>query len=176
MADSDELIAFETAILPHLDAAYNLARWLLRSDEEAQDIVHDSFLRAHRYFASFEGGDGRAWLLGIVRNTCMTWLRSKRLFEPLAGLPEQHQWSEDVAPDPERALLVKEDIASLKGCIESLPPEYREVVVLRELEELSYKEIANVAGLALGTVMSRLNRARRRLEDCVTNALKGAAK
>jgi len=175
MTDTRELTDFEAVILPHLDAAFNLARWLLGNEEDAQDIVHDSFLRAHRYFASFEGGDGRAWLLGIVRNTCMTSLRSKRRFEPFSELPEQPQRSEDVSADPERSLLLQENIASLRYCIESLPPEYREVVVMRELQELSYKEIAGVAGLALGTVMSRLNRARKRLEDCVSKALKGTA-
>ena len=171
MALTGELIDFEAVILPHLDAAYNLARWLLRSDDDAQDIVHDSFLRAHRYFASFEGGDGRAWLLGIVRNTCFTWLRNKKSSRTLDNVPEERERSENVSQDPEQALLLKEDIASLRHCIEALPPEYREVVVLRELEELSYKEISTVAGLALGTVMSRLNRARKRLESCLTKTL-----
>lgn len=176
MAGTDDLVDFEEVILPHLNAAYNLARWLLRSDQDAQDVVHDSFLRAHRYFASFEGGDGRAWLLGIVRNTCMTWLRNKRSAEPLTNLPEQRERSENLLADPEQALLLKENIASLRQCIEALPPEYREVVVMRELEELSYKQIADVAGLALGTVMSRLNRARKRLESCLAKALKEAAR
>lgn len=176
MAEDGHLIDFEEVILPHLNAAYNLARWLLRSDQDAQDIVHDSFLRAHRYFASFEGGDGRAWLLGIVRNRCMTWLRNKRSFEPVADLPEQREPSEGVPADPEKALLLKESIASLRHCIEALPPEYREIVVMRELEELSYKEIASVAGLALGTVMSRLNRARKRLEDCLMKVVREAAR
>jgi RNA polymerase sigma factor (sigma-70 family) len=171
MAKTGELMDFEAAILPHLDAAYNLARWLLRSDEDAQDIVHDSFLRAHRYFASFEGSDGRAWLLGIVRNTCLTWLRNRRSFQALDNPPEERERSENVSQDPEQALLLKENIASLRHCIEALPPEYREVVVLRELEELSYKEISSVAGLALGTVMSRLNRARKRLESCLAKTL-----
>jgi RNA polymerase sigma factor (sigma-70 family) len=165
---------FEQAIFPHLNAAYNLARWLLRSDQDAQDVVHDSFLRAHRYFASFQGIDGRAWLLGIVRNTCMTRLRNKRSSEPLTALAEQRERSEDVGDDPERALLLKENIASLRNCIEALPPEYREVVIMRELEELSYKEIAEALGVAIGTVMSRLNRARKRLESCLRKALNEA--
>jgi RNA polymerase sigma factor (sigma-70 family) len=175
MRETGNLADFEDVILPHLNAAYNLARWLLRSDEDAQDVVHDSFLRAHRYFASFEGGDGRAWLLGIVRNTCMTFLRKKRSFEQFPEFSGQREKSENGSPDPERALLLKENIASLRHCIEALPPEYREVIIMRELEELSYKEIGSVAGIALGTVMSRLNRARKRLEECVVNASKGVA-
>lgn len=172
----DGLTDFEQMIFPHLNAAYNLARWLLRSDQDAQDVVHDSFLRAHRYFASFQGNDGRAWLLGIVRNTCMTRLRTRRPTEPLTALTEQRERSEDAGADPESALLLKENIASLRNCIEALPPEYREVVIMRELEELSYKEIAEAAGLAIGTVMSRLNRARKRLESCLGKALNEAAR
>ena len=170
------LMDFEQVIFPHLNAAYNLARWLLRSDQDAQDVVHDSFLRAHRYFASFQGRDGRAWLLGIVRNTCMTRLQSKRSSEPLTAVTEQRERSDDISVDPERTLLLKENIASLRNCIEALPPEYREVVIMRELEELSYKEIAEAAGVAIGTVMSRLNRARKRLEICLTKVLNEAVR
>jgi RNA polymerase sigma factor (sigma-70 family) len=174
MAEPGGLTDFEQVILPHLNAAYNLARWLMRSDQDAQDVVHDSFLRAHRYFASFQGSDGRGWLLGIVRNTCMTRLRNNRSSEPLTALTERREQSEHVGVDPEKALLLKENIASLRSCIEALPPEYREVVIMRELEELSYKEIALAAGVAIGTVMSRLNRARKRLESCVAKALNEA--
>jgi RNA polymerase sigma-70 factor (ECF subfamily) len=131
MAKPGELIDFEEVILPHLNAAYNLARWLLRSDQDAQDVVQDSFLRAHRYFASFQGGDGRAWLLGIVRNTCLTCLRNKRSSEPLTALTEERERSHDVSVDPERTLLLKENVASLRICIEALPLEYREIVVMR---------------------------------------------
>jgi RNA polymerase sigma-70 factor (ECF subfamily) len=171
MAGPGNLGDFEQLILPHMNAAYNLARWLLRSDQDAQDVVHDSFLRAHRYFSSFQGGDARAWLLGIVRNSCLTYLQKKKSSVPLTALHERHGNPDDIFADPEKALLVKENVASLRGCIEALPPEYREVVVMRELEELSYKEIAAVTGIALGTVMSRLNRARKRLESCLAKAL-----
>jgi RNA polymerase sigma-70 factor (ECF subfamily) len=171
MAEPGTLGDFEQLILPHMNAAYNLARWLLRSDQDAQDVVHDSFLRAHRYFASFQGDDARAWLLGIVRNSCLTSLQKKKLSEPLTAVHERHGRSSDIIDDPEKSLLLKENVASLRGCIEALPPEYREVVVMRELEELSYKEIAAVSGIALGTVMSRLNRARKRLENCLSKAL-----
>jgi RNA polymerase sigma factor (sigma-70 family) len=172
----DPSIDFEQVILPHLNAAYNLARWLLRSDQDAQDVVHDSFLRAHRYFASFQGGDGRAWLLGIVRNTCLTSLRNRKSSEPLTALTEEGERTQDVSANPEKALLLKENIASVRTCIEALPLEFREVVIMRELEELSYKEIAAVAGLALGTVMSRLNRARARLEDCIAKTRTGGVR
>jgi RNA polymerase sigma-70 factor (ECF subfamily) len=175
MTEPGGLMDFEQLIFPHLNAAYNLARWLLRSDQDAQDVVHDSFLRAHRYFASFQGIDGRAWLLGIVRNTCMTRL-NKRSPEPLTALTETRERSEHVGDDPEAALLLKENIASLRTCIEALPPEYREVVIMRELEELSYKEIAEAASIAIGTVMSRLNRARKRLENCLAKTLNEAVR
>lgn len=174
MSKSGELVDFEQVILPHLDAAYNLARWLLRSDQDAQDVVQDSFLRAHRYLGSFQGGDGRAWLLGIVRNTCLTCLRHQKSSESLSALTEER--AHDAAVDPERALLVKENIASLRICIEALPVEYRKVIIMRELEDLSYKDIAAVAGLALGIVMSRLNRARERLENCLAKAGNGGAR
>jgi RNA polymerase sigma-70 factor (ECF subfamily) len=176
MADSRGLYDFEETILPHLNAAYNLARWLLRNDQDAQDVVHDSFLRAHRYFASFQGGDGRAWLLGIVRNMCITSLRSKKSSESIDDCTDRPVRFQDMSPDPEKTLLSKEDVASLRTCIEALQPEYKEVIVMRELEELSYREIATVAGLALGTVMSRLNRARTKLEECLAGSARGAAR
>lgn len=161
---------FERAICPHLNSAYNLARWLLRSNQDAEDAVHDSFLRAHRYFDSFDGTDGRAWLLGIVRNTCITRLQAKKT----VPLPEENAvaWKSPPESSPEGVLLLNEDIDALRNCIESLPPEYRAVVVMRELEDFSYKEIALAAGIALGTVMSRLNRARARLESCLTGKSK----
>ena len=162
---------FEGVILPHLNSAYNLARWLLGDDGDAQDVVHDSFLRAHRYFDSFDGSDGRAWLLGIVRNGCFTFLRGKRGQQS----PPIDNLDVPCAADtsPERMLILQQDLGALRNCIEALPPEYREVVVLRELEELSYKEISTAAGLPPGTVMSRLNRARIRLETCLKGKAKG---
>jgi RNA polymerase sigma-70 factor (ECF subfamily) len=163
---------FEQAVFPHLNAAYNLARWLLRNNQDAEDVVHESFLRANRYFASFRGGDARAWLLGIVRNTCLTWLREQKSSVPLS-VSQDADRPDKVARDPEQALLLKENLGSLRSCIEALPAEYREALVLRELEGFSYQQIADVTGAASGTVMSRLSRARKRLTDCLTKTVGG---
>jgi RNA polymerase sigma factor (sigma-70 family) len=161
---------FERVILPHLNSAYNLARWLLGSEQDAQDVVHDAFLRAHRYFSSFDGSDGRAWLLGIVRNACFTLLKNSKGQQAPTGEELGVQASSE--PSPEGKMMLEEDLRALRSCIEALPPEYREVLILRELEELSYKEISTTGNLAIGTVMSRLNRARIRLEDCLTGKKK----
>ena len=126
---------FERVILPHLDSAYNLARWLLRSDQDAQDVVHDAFLRAHRYFASFDGSDGRAWLLGIVRNACFSLLKNSKGQQTPPS--EELDLQTSAEPSPERRMMREEDLQALRQCIEALPPEYREVLVLRELEENS---------------------------------------
>jgi RNA polymerase sigma-70 factor (ECF subfamily) len=164
---------FEQVVFPHLNAAYNLARWLLRDNQDAEDIVHDSFLRANRYFSSFREGDARAWLLGIVRNTCMTRLRERKA-APLSASGDADQLDR-TARNPEQSLLLKENIDALKSCIEGLPAEYREVLVLRELEEFSYQQISETTGAASGTVMSRLNRARKRLSDCVAKKIGASA-
>jgi RNA polymerase sigma-70 factor (ECF subfamily) len=166
MSQSKLNAEFERVIIPHLNSAYNLARWLIRNEQDAQDVVHDSFLRAHRYFESFDGTDARAWLLGIVRNASFSFLRGSKGQQIKTNEDLDVQCSREASP--ERAMMLKEDLQALRDCIEALPPEYREAVVLRELEELSYKEISTAAGIALGTVMSRLNRARIRLEDCLT--------
>ena len=155
-------------MLPHLDAAYTLARYLTRNDHDAQDVVQDASLRALRYFAGFRGagsGEGRAWFLAIVRNTAYTWQR-RHHGDTLTTEFDEEQHSDAVAGEhPEAALLAQGERAALRRAIGELPPEFREVIVLRELEELSYKEIAEVAGVPVGTVMSRLARARRRLEE-----------
>lgn len=164
---------FEQVVFPHLNAAYNLARWLLRNGQDAEDVVHDSFVRANRYFSSFRGSDARAWLLGIVRNTCMTRLRERKsaaLFS--SDGPDR---LDRTSPNPEQSLLLKENIDVLRSCIEGLPAEYREVLVLRELEEFSYQQISETTGTASGTVMSRLNRARKRLSDCVAKKIGASA-
>jgi RNA polymerase sigma-70 factor (ECF subfamily) len=161
---------FERVILPHVDSAYNLARWLLRNEQDAQDVVHDAFLRAHRYFGSFDGRDGQAWLLGIVRNACFSLLRANKAQQITEREDlDRHSFTD---ANPERMVMLKEDLQGLRNCIEALPPEYREVLILRELEEFSYKEISTAAGVAMGTVMSRLNRARIRLEKCLTGKVK----
>lgn len=164
---------FEELVFPHLNAAYNLARWLLRNGQDAEDVVHDSFVRANRYFSSFRGSDARAWLLGIVRNTCMTRLRERKSAALFPSDEADH--ADRTARNPEQSLLLKENIDALKSCIEGLPAEYREVLVLRELEEFSYQQISETTGTASGTVMSRLNRARKRLSDCVAKKIGASA-
>jgi len=154
--------------LPHLDAAYNLARWLAGNTTDAEDVVQDAYLRAYRYFDTFHGGNFRVWLLTIVRNAFVTWVKENRsgrmLFlpdTPAADLPDEPSslWGGSVQ-DPEAMLLERADSQTLNRLMEALPAEYREVLLLREVEDLSYKEIAQVIGVPVGTVMSRLSRAR----------------
>ena len=149
--------------MPHTDAAYNLARWLTRNDADAQDMVQEAYLRALRFFSGFRGTDARAWLLTIVRNTCYTWLRRNRSPELSCDFDEVVLARESEEPDPETQQLMKAQAQLVNEAIEKLPIEFREVVVLRELEELSYKEIAVILEVPIGTVMSRLARARKRL-------------
>ncbi len=149
--------------MPHFDAAYNLARWLTRNAEDSRDVVQESFLRAFNYLDTFRGGDVRAWLFSIVRNTCYTWLRKNRSSDLLTEFDEAAHSSQ--SPSPEDLELRRADAELLREGLEKLPAEFREVLVLREMEELSYREIADVTGVAMGTVMSRLSRARRRLHD-----------
>jgi RNA polymerase sigma-70 factor (ECF subfamily) len=158
-------IAFEQAILPHMGAAYNLARWLTRNDQDAEDVTQDACLRALKFFEEFHGGNGRAWLLAIVRNTFYTWLRQNRARELTTALDEEICNLPGEAFDPEALLLQSETMETLRKAVEELPVEYREVVVLRDMEGLSYREIADVAAIPLGTVMSRLARARKRLQQ-----------
>jgi RNA polymerase sigma-70 factor (ECF subfamily) len=152
-------VQFEQAMLPHLDAAHNLARWLTRNDADAADVVQESYVRALNYFDGFRGGDARAWLLRIVRNTCYTWLRQNRRSEL------ETSFDETIHSAP--AAVLRLDPAMLRQAIEELPAEYREALVLREIEGLPYKEIAHVADIPLGTVMSRLARARQLLRSRV---------
>jgi RNA polymerase sigma-70 factor (ECF subfamily) len=165
-----ELARFEAVVLPHLDAAYTLARYLTRNEHDAEDVVQEAYLRALKYFDGFRGGegsDGRGWLLTIVRNTAYTWSRRRRV-EANATEFDEEQHSEAVAHvHPEAALLRDAARTSVHRALDGLPPEFREVIVLRELEGLSYKEISDVAGVPVGTVMSRLSRARRRLQDAL---------
>ena len=153
--------------MPHAAAAFNLARWLTRRDQDAEDVVQEAFIRALRHFDGFRGEEPRAWLLAIVRNTCWSWLRKNRTHE----LSEQVEGELDVVADagagPEQQALQSASQALLRQAIEELPLEFREIVVLRDLEELSYKEISEVAGLPMGTVMSRLSRGRDRLQKAV---------
>ena len=151
-------------LLAHLDSAYNLARWLMRSDEDAEDIVQEAYLRAFRFHSALRADDGRAWLLTIVRNACYDSLRlncTTRLFE---SFNEELHCARQETVDAETSLLQKERARTVRLAVEDLPPELREVLVLRELEELSYKEIARIAEIPVGTVMSRLSRGRKRLQ------------
>lgn len=165
MQARNKLPCFEKAVLPHLDAAYNLARWLTRNDADAEDVVQEAYLRAFRFFGGFHGEDGRAWLLGIVRNTSYTWMQRNRSPELNTPLDDEVHEVKGNDLDPEALLLQKADAQMLRKAVEELPIEFREVLVLRELEEMSYKQIAVVADLPLGTVMSRLARARKRLQQ-----------
>ena len=159
--------SFEEVVLPHLDAAFNLARWLTRNPDDAADVVQESMLRALRGFSGYAGQDARAWLLTVVRNTCYTWLGKNRRGAP-DPLPQASGDLLEAPPgDPAGMLVRAADVARLRQAIEALPVDFREAFVLRELEGLSYKEIAAVAGLPIGTVMSRLSRARQLLQKAL---------
>jgi len=164
LRDEDSTRSFERSVLPHLDAAYNLARWLTRDDAAAQDVVQESCLRAFQFQDGFRGDDGRAWLLAIVRNTCFTWMQQNRPGQTASFDEELHSPASELA-SPQAALQRSEDREAVRRAVEELPAEYREAIVLRELEGLSYKQIAAVAGIPIGTVMSRLARARSRLQQ-----------
>ncbi|HET6554001.1 MAG TPA: sigma-70 family RNA polymerase sigma factor [Dyella sp.] len=154
---------FESQVLPHLDAAYNLAYWLTHDASEAQDVAQEAMLRALRYFDSFRGGDARVWLLAIVRNTFYT-LSNRKLPETLhAELDDEAHPLVDEGPSPEALTLIAVDVGALQAALERMPAPLREVLVLRELEECSYKQIAAIIDQRIGTVMSRLARARERL-------------
>jgi RNA polymerase sigma-70 factor, ECF subfamily len=171
--EKTRLALFEQTIVPHLNAAYNLAAWLTRNKDDAEDVVQEAYLRAFRFFGGFHGGDGKAWLLTIVRNTCQTWLRREKGSRSVVMFDEQTHSPELAKTNPEGMLLKKFDVGSLRECLEGLPVDYREVVILRELEEMSYQEIADVVKIPIGTVMSRLSRARQRLTECVAAKVNG---
>ncbi len=158
---------FDQTILPHIHAAYNLARWIVNNDEDAQDMVQESYLRAYKYFSSYQGGNSRSWLLTIVRNTCYTWLQQKRARELTVDLDEEIAAGEGEAGDPEALLQISANRQAVADALAGLPIGYRELVILREQEGMSYKEIALIAGIPIGTVMSRLARARQRLKECL---------
>jgi RNA polymerase sigma-70 factor (ECF subfamily) len=166
--------SFEEVVLPHMDAAFNYARWLTKNDADAEDVVQDAYVRALRFFSSLRGEDARAWLLTIVRNT---WFgrfprRAGRGVATVADEDADHR--ADVSLDPEGQMIQQQTVAQVRHALEALPTDFREVLVLRELEGLSYKEIADVVGIPLGTVMSRLARARERLAGVLaTSELSG---
>jgi RNA polymerase sigma-70 factor (ECF subfamily) len=162
---------FEGAVLPHLDAAYNLARWLTRDGHDAEDVVQEAFCRAFQFFDGFRGGNPRAWLLQIVRHTSYTWLERHRERQPALSFDEGLHGEASEALNPEKLFLQRADRQMLREAVEALPVPFREVIVLRELEGLSYQEIAAVAGIPVGTVMSRLARARGRLQQRLAECL-----
>jgi RNA polymerase sigma-70 factor (ECF subfamily) len=150
---------FELTMWPHMRAAYNLARWLVRNNHDAEDIVQESFLKAFKAQETFRGSDSRVWMLSIVRNAAMDFLRRSKSGATVT-LGDQGYDPQDRSPDPERALLDQSRRGQVRQAISHLEPEFREVIVLREIEGLSYKEIASTLGIPMGTVMSRLSRAR----------------
>jgi RNA polymerase sigma-70 factor (ECF subfamily) len=151
--------SFDDVVLPHLDAACRLARWLMRNEHDAEDVVQEASLRAFRYFRTFTGGDGRAWFLRIVRNACAGW-RSRRFQAVTDPFDEEQHRSDRSASDPETLLLQTDDATLIARAMRNLPGRFHQLLVLRELEGLSYRELADVMGIPMGTVMSRLSRAR----------------
>jgi RNA polymerase sigma factor (sigma-70 family) len=162
---------FEQLFLPHMDAAYNLARVLTGNAHDAEDVVQEAYLKAFRAFPRFHGKAGRPWFLTIVRNTSFSWLRDNR------GRPDGAEYNEELhvsgGPTPEAESLGRERARAVDRCVEQLSADFREAIVLREMEELSYQEIAEITGVPPGTVMSRLSRGRARLADCLRGSLAG---
>jgi RNA polymerase sigma factor (sigma-70 family) len=163
LQEESKTAQFEAMALPHFGAAYNLARWLVRNDRDAEDVVQEAYLRAFRSFDGYRGGDSRSWLLTIVRNACYTWLqqnRSSQLNDPIEDRLDEVGSSTE---NPETLLLQTANAQLVRQALEELPIEFREVVIMREMEDLSYKQISAIADLPIGTVMSRLARGRKRL-------------
>lgn len=174
----DERTRFETTVLPHVGAAYNLARWIVRDANDAEDVLQESLLRALRFFGGFRGQDARPWLLAIVRNACYAWLRSRRPDELHDLSPEEIDAGDCTdRPDlnPETLAIRHAEAAALNRAIAALPVVFRETLMLRELESLSYREIANITDVPIGTVMSRLARARRLLMQSLAAISRAAA-
>jgi len=169
VTEDDQQARFESIVLPHLDAAYNLARWLSGNDHDASDITQEASLRAYRFVSGFRGGNSRSWLLTIVRNTAYTWLKKNHAVAVIHMTDEELSGIEDASTPAADALLLQNANAEiLRAAIAALPVEYREALILRELEGFTYKEIAGVAGVPIGTVMSRLARARKQLQETLT--------
>jgi RNA polymerase sigma-70 factor (ECF subfamily) len=166
--ERERLELYEQKVLPHLDAAYNLARWLAGNDHDAQDVAQEASLRAFRFFGSFRGENARAWLLSIVRNSFYTWLRKNRPPEKLVAMDDEALAIEDGSAGPQSANPPFADADAVRRAIAELLLEFREIVILREMEGFSYKEIADLAEVPIGTVMSRLARARKLLQKSLT--------
>jgi RNA polymerase sigma factor (sigma-70 family) len=166
-AQPEELTSFEDVMLPHLDAAHNLARWLLRNEQDAQDVVQEAYLRAFKSFGGFHGSNGKAWLLTIVRNTSYTLLKKNRAVDLTTPFDEEIHASSYESVSPATILEHSEDAERIREAMDELPAEFREILTLRHQEGLSYKEIADIAQIPPGTVMSRLARARGKLRECL---------
>src|SRR5712691_627927 len=166
-AQEHELASFEETMLPHMDAAHNLAKWLLRNEEDAQDVVQEAYLRAFKSFGGFHGSNGRAWLLTIVRNTSYTLMKKNRAVDLTTTFDEERHATDYESVNPAALLEQTEDAELVREAMDHLPAEFREILVLRHLEGLSYKEIADIAQIPPGTVMSRLARARGKLKECL---------
>jgi RNA polymerase sigma-70 factor (ECF subfamily) len=171
--EPQDQVRFGQLVLPHLDAAFNLARWLLRSRADAEDVAQDAMLRAYRFFAGFHGGDARAWLLQIVRNTCYSWLEKNRPLEQMTEFDEELHTATSISP--EALAIAANNRELLTRALESLPARQREVIVLRELEGCSYKEISTITAIPIGTVMSALSRARKQLQLALTTSTRKEA-
>ena len=171
MSDDENRRRFELRVMPHVDAAYNLARWLTHNDHDAQDVVQEALMRAMRYMGSFRGDDAKAWLLQIVRHACLSWLKENRPAER-PFLDDTDESLQDIAApatdEPHSVAMRNADRLQINQAIAALPAAYREVLVLRELEDLSYNDIARIAAIPVGTVMSRLARARGLMRDALT--------
>jgi RNA polymerase sigma-70 factor, ECF subfamily len=172
--DREERARFEEWVMPHFDAAFNLARWILRSRADAEDVTQEAMLRAYRFFGNFRAGDARAWLLQIVRNCCYTWLQKNRPTEDVSEISEE--FLTDDRGTPETLAIAAHEREQLAQALEKLPTGFREVLVLRELEGCSYKEIAAITAKPIGTVMSALARARQQLRSALTTSVAPAVK
>ena len=171
MPDQSKAVRFEEIALPHLGAAYNRARWLVHNQHDAEDLVQEAYLRAFKSFSGYYGGDSRSWLLTIVRNTCYTWLQKNRVLRLADPIEDKlDEVGLDFA-DPEMLLLQSANSEMVRHALQELSVEFREVVVMREMEGLSYKEIANIVDVPIGTVMSRLARGRKRLQALLANRM-----
>jgi RNA polymerase sigma-70 factor (ECF subfamily) len=170
--ESERLKLYEQKVLPHLDAAYNLARWLAGNDHDAQDVAQEASLRAFKFFGNFRGENARAWLLTIVRNTFYTWLRKNRPPVNTVEISDETLDVEDVSANAEAVNPQFADADAVRRALAELPVEFREIVILREMEGFSYKEIADLAEVPIGTVMSRLARARKLLRKSLTREFK----
>ena len=168
---NEALTSFEALMLPHLDAAHNLAKWLLRNEQDAQDVVQEAYLRAFKSFGGFHGSNGRAWLLTIVRNTAYTLLKKNQAADLTTTFDEEIHASGRESASPAAILEHAEDAELIKNAMNELPAEFREILTLRHQEELSYQEIGEILKIPAGTVMSRLARARAKLREYLTSPI-----